>query len=438
MGYPPRIIKHFEKAGIAVGDTIQLISRGRTYEGILMPHHEFSSKDIVTIKLDSGYNIGIELDTGCDLKLLRKGLKTEKPVHGSGYDSTKPTVAVLGTGGTIASYVDYRTGAVHPALSAEDLAYSVPELADIANIHAKILYSIFSEDMTAGHWQSLAREAALELNSGAMGVVIPHGTDTMGYTAAALSFMLRNLSGPVILVGAQRSSDRPSSDSGINLLSAVDVALNSDLGEVVVMMHGETSDSSVTIHSGTNVRKMHTSARHAFSSINQEPLGFVRGGSITLSEPCKKKGKGPVEVLDKMEENVALLYSYPGITADQFNNLAETNKGIVIAGTGLGHVPQGLVEGIEEVISRGVFVVMTSQCLYGRVNMNVYSRGRDLLAAGVISGEDMPPETAFVKLMWVLGQTGDAAEVRNLMESDIAGEISNRRDIFSKKTIPGN
>jgi glutamyl-tRNA(Gln) amidotransferase subunit D len=297
MVYPQKINKHLEKAGIAVGDTIKLTSKGKGYKGILMPHHEFSSEDILTIKLDSGYNIGIEFHDGCGLKLLEKGLNSEETRHDIKGDNGKPVVAVIGTGGTIASYVDYRTGAVHPALSAKDLAYSTPELTEMANIRAQVLYSIFSEDMTVKHWQSLARAAATELNNGAKGVIIPHGTDTMGYTAAALSFMLKNLPGPVILVGAQRSSDRPSSDSALNLLSAFDVVINSDLGEVVAMMHGETSDSGVAIHRGTRVRKMHTSARDAFISINQEPIGILRNGTINLSQTYKKQENGPVEVL---------------------------------------------------------------------------------------------------------------------------------------------
>jgi glutamyl-tRNA(Gln) amidotransferase subunit D len=338
-------------------------------------------------------------------------------------------VTIIGTGGTIASYVDYRTGAVHPALSAEDLVYSMPEISENANIKAMVHFSIFSEDMTVAHWQSLARKVAQELDDGAIGVIIPHGTDTMGYTAAALSFMLSDLTGPVILAGAQRSSDRPSSDSAVNLLSAVDLALNSDLGEVVVLMHQNTSDGGVSIHRGTKVRKMHTSARDAFMSINEDPIGSIGAGMIKLSQKYRRKGTGPTNLRDDLEERVALLHSYPGISPDQFTHLSSTNRGIVVAGTGLGHVPDDLLESIRMAVSDGVFVVMTSQCLYGRVNMHVYSRGRDLLKAGVISGEDMLPETALVKLMWVLGQTSDAGEVKRLMESNIVGEISERRSL---------
>jgi len=432
MGYPGKIAQKLEQAGIAVGDTIKLTSTGKQYCGVLMPHNDFSSEDIITLKLDSGYNIGIEFKERSTLELLEKGMLSEETKRDIKDDADKPTVAIIGTGGTIASYVDYRTGAVHPALSAEDLAYSLPELAEMANIRATVLCSIFSEDMTGSHWQALAEEIAKELNGGAAGVIIPHGTDTLGYTSAALSFMLRNLSGPVILVGAQRSSDRPSSDAPLNLLSSVGVAINSDLGEVAVLMHEKTSDSGVAIHRGTRVRKMHTSARDAFISINQEPLGVIKDGSIGFKQSYNKKGKGPVEVNIKLEKRVALLYSYPGIRPEHLDILAQTNKGIVLAGTGLGHVPQGLVDSVKKAVSSGVYVVMTSQCLYGRVNMNVYSRGRDLLTAGVISGEDMLPETALVKLMWVLGRTDKPQEVRELMDRNIAGEISERRYLLKK------
>jgi glutamyl-tRNA(Gln) amidotransferase subunit D len=124
---------------------------------------------------------------------------------------------------------------------------------------------------------------------------------------------------------------------------------------------------------------------------------------------------------------VGLIYTYPGINKDVFDLITEKNKGIVIAGSGLGHTPGELLESIRKAISNGVHIVMTSQCLYGRVNMNVYSTGRDLMKAGVISVEDMLPETAYVKLMWVLGQTQDPKKVVHLLKTNIAGEIKDRR-----------
>ncbi len=429
MAYPDRIHNLLKEAKVDIGDFIEVNSKKGLFCGILMPHHEFSGHDILTIKLDTGYNIGIAINDNTRIKLVNKGEKPNKKEEKMEYESGKPKISILGTGGTIASYVDYRTGAVHPAMNARDLAYSVPEIAKMCDIRAKVLFSIFSEDMEVEHWQKLARETASELNSGAKGVIIPHGTDTMGYTACALSFMLRNLSGPVILVGSQRSSDRPSTDANLNLISAAKLAVDSDLGEVVVVMHGETSDSRVLIHRGSRVRKMHTSSRKAFRSINNEPLGTIKDGKIRLVAPHKKRQEGTVEVYDKMEKKVALIYIYPGIDREIFDYIIDNYMGIVIAGTGLGHAPQKLVKSIKYAVSSGIHVVMTSQCLYGGINMNVYSTGRDLVSAGVISGGDMLPETAFVKLMWVLGQIQDPEEVKNIITDNLVGEIGPRREI---------
>ena len=192
MDYPGKIQEILRKTGIEIGDNIKVISRGGTYYGILMPHHEFSGEDILTLKLATGYNIGIKMDEKAELILVRKAKRTERSRKEMAYEQGKPTIAVLGTGGTIASYVDYRTGAVHPALNAKDLAYSVPELAELCNTRAKVLFSIFSENMKVEHWQKLAREVARQMNDEACGVIVAHGTDTMGYTASALSFMLSN------------------------------------------------------------------------------------------------------------------------------------------------------------------------------------------------------------------------------------------------------
>jgi len=398
------------------GDEIELVTE-KTYNGVLMPSHN----DIITLKLKNGYNIGIKIDEKTKMMIVKKKeekTKTLKKVEGM---KGKPVISLISTGGTIASYVDYRTGAVHPALTAEELAFSVPELSEKYNVKAKVLFSILSEDMKSEYWRKLAKEVALELNSGVDAVIIPHGTDTMGYTSAALSFMLKNLTGPVILVGSQRSSDRPSSDASMNLLSAAKLA-ESDLGEVVVVMHGETSDTYSLIHRGTRVRKMHSSGRDAFKSINEKPIGKI-DENVTFFQDYRKRNKGKTVVNDKIEEKVALIYFYPGLTPEFFDYAVKNNKGVVIAGSGLGHVSSDLIESIR---SAKIPIVMTSQCLNGRVNMNVYSTGRDLLNAGVIPGEDMLPETAFVKLMYVLGQTKKMEEIRKMMGTNMVGEIRSR------------
>ncbi|PKK86093.1 MAG: Glu-tRNA(Gln) amidotransferase GatDE subunit D [Thermoplasmata archaeon HGW-Thermoplasmata-1] len=412
-------------AGADNGDTIRVNNDIHDLTGVLMPSSVASGEDIITLKLKNGYNVGIKAGNDAAITLVskKKGIvKKEKKIP---FDPKKPTVAVLGTGGTIACYVDYRTGAVHPATSAEDLAFSVPEIFEECNVRARVIYNMLSEDMQPDNWQKLAREVAKELNEGAAGVVIPHGTDTLGYTAAALAFMLNDLSGPVVLVGAQRSSDRPSSDAASNLLAAARVAARSDMGEVVVVMHGESSDTHLNIHRGTRVRKMHASRRDAFQSVNAVPLGRVTPeGKIELAGHYKKKCAGPVQVDDLMDEDVAIIQTYPGISPEHITGVVR--DGVVLVGTGLGHISSRCLPAVGELIKKGAHVVMSSQCLWGRVNMNVYSTGRDLLALGVISAEDMLPEVAYIKLMWVLGHTKDAAEVRRLMASDVAGETSRR------------
>jgi len=405
------------------GDLIEIKVDGEKIKGILMPHHEFSDENIIIVKLSNGYNIGVEVKKNIKINVLEK--KKEKTVKKRKipFDPDKPTVSIIGTGGTIACYVDYRTGAVHPATSAEDLAFSVPEIFDICNVKAKVAFQMLSENLKVQHWQTLAREITKAFNNERVsGVVVPHGTDTMSYTSAALSFMLKNLSGPVVLVGAQRSSDRPSSDAAQNLLAAVTLAAKSDLGEVVVVMHGETSDTFTCIHRGTRVRKMHTSRRDAFKTINEKPLGKIEDGKIELTGEYRKRIAGKVIVDDKMDEDVALVYFYPGMKEDELPD----KKGLVIMGTGLGHISIDLVKRVKELIDNGSVVVMTSQCIFGRVNMRVYSNGRELLKAGVISGEDMLPEVAYVKLMWALAHAKDRDDVARIMHTDIAGEISGR------------
>ncbi len=408
--------------GAETGDAIRIVKNKEVNEGILMPHHEFSDDDVITIKLKNGYNIGIAVDENTEIKLMEKHKASAKEVQKIPHDPKKPTVSIIGTGGTIACYVDYRTGAVHPATNAQELAFSVPEIFDICNVNARVAFQMFSENLDVSHWKTLAKEVAKELNGGAHGVVIPHGTDTLGYTAAALSFMLKDLSGPVVLVGAQRSSDRPSSDAAQNLIAAVTVAAKSDIGEVVVVMHGETSDTYTTIHRGTKVRKFHTSRRDAFKTVNEMPLGKIDGGEIKVDGKYKKSASGKVIVDDKIEEDVAMVYSHPGLKPESIPE----KKGVVIIGTGLGHVPEAVFQRVKKIIDNGSVVVMTSQCIFGRINMNVYSSGRDLINLGVIPGEDMLPETAFVKLMWALAHEKNRDEIEKLMTTNIAGEISER------------
>ncbi len=404
------------------GDYVEVISEKGTFRGVLMPRNKLGDKDTIILKLDNGYNVGI---IPKEIKIIKKGEKKKKIKREIKSDKALPKISIIGTGGTIASYVDYRTGAVHPALTAEDLIFSVPEIVEECDIRASVLFNILSEDMHPEYWIKMARKVKEELKH-SEGIVIPHGTDTMGYSSAALSFMFSKLSGPVVFVGAQRSSDRPSSDAYMNLLSAVKVA-KSDLGEVAVVMHATTSDDFCHVHRGVRARKMHTSRRDAFKSINSRPLGEVRNGTVKFYGDYRKK-EDEAELMDRMDERVALIYYYPGMSVEHFERMIEGMHGAIIMGTGLGHVRTSLLPTIKRAIRDGVVIGMASQCLYGRVNLNVYSTGRELKKAGVVPLEDMLPEVAYVKLMWLLGNY-EHDEAKDLLARNLRGEISTRRMI---------
>src|SRR2546425_12555835 len=343
MDYPPAVQQVLAKAGAGVGDTVAVTARGDRLEGVVMPHHAFSGSDILTLKLGNGYNIGIDVQDITRVDLVSKHAPVRKTASAVPKAGRLPVLSVLGTGGTIASYVDYRTGAVHPAVTAEELVSTVPELMELADVKARVVYSVLSEDMKPANWQHLAGEAAKELNGGAEAVLIPHGTDTLHYTTAALSFMLRDLTGPVIVVGAQRSSDRPSSDAAMNLTCAARIA-GADLGEVVAVMHGETGDTFCLVHRGTKVRKMHASRRDAFRSMNATPLGKAHvDGRVELSSDVRKRSKGPVVADTRLDPEVGLVWFYPGMPPQAVARALEGVHGAVIAGTGLGHVAHDLL-----------------------------------------------------------------------------------------------
>ncbi|MCX8141983.1 MAG: Glu-tRNA(Gln) amidotransferase subunit GatD [Candidatus Nezhaarchaeota archaeon] len=415
-------------------DRVRVIKGSSIYEGILMPKTEVLGDDYVVIKLDNGYNVGFKL-SDIKVELLSKFYRSHvKPPQPSTLRANLPLISVIGTGGTIASRVEYKTGAVYPSLSAEDLYEAIPELSDVAVISTRTIFNIFSEDMRPEYWSTIAKAIAEELlKNDVQGVVVTHGTDTMGYTSAALSFALQQLPVPVVMVGAQRSSDRPSSDAALNMLGATLVAAHAPFAEVVVTMHESISDESLIVMRGTKVRKCHTSRRDAFKTINDKPIARVVKGKdiVMLTKDFKPRtvDRKSLRVYPSFDSRVALIKVYPGVPLEAIEwPLHAGFKGVVIEGTGLGHAPSYTFRSIKKLIDNGIVVVMTSQCLWGRVNMNVYRTGVELLRMGVIPCEDMLPETALVKLMWCLANAKDEDEVKSLMMTNIAGEISSRTE----------
>ena len=444
--YSQEIEVLLKSRNIKVGDRIRVAKKGAVYEGLLMPRIELGDPSSIVIKLDNGYNIGLSFEKDLGIKLVKKG----KPISFKPSaavlkkDPEKPTVAVLGCGGTIASRVEYTTGAVFPAFSPADLVLSFPEIKDIANIKGRKLFDILSEDMSTEHWKVIANEVAKEIEGGVDGIVLMHGTDTIHYTAAALSFMLQDLPVPVVITGAQRSSDRGSSDNLINLVSSTVTAAQSDIAEVTVCMHGSSSDDFCFVHQGTKVRKLHTSARNAFQSVNVLPFAKITYPEKKieyLRTDYRKRDKKTVKVDDKINENIGIIYSYPGIKPEHVENIARNCDGIVVIATGLGHVPtnpfndklaRSLLPTFKNLISSGIPIVFAPQTIHGRLNLNIYSTGRLLNEIGVIgNGCDWTPEAALVKLMFVTAHTKDMNKIREMMLTNIAGEIGRRTEVES-------
>ncbi|MHA2036830.1 MAG: Glu-tRNA(Gln) amidotransferase subunit GatD [Promethearchaeota archaeon] len=427
-GYKGEGKELLEKHKVDIWDIIQIKTTKTSYEGIILPRSEYSAANYINVKLENNYNVGIKVSEIKEIKKIGKREASYKiPEKQFPINKDLPNITLLGTGGTVASRLDYTTGAVIPSFTPGELFSSVPELAEICNLNCEMVFEILSENMKHEYWQKLAKKVEEAANSGIEGIMIGHGTDTMSFTSAALSFMLKDLSIPVVLVGSQRSSDRPSSDAALNLINAAVVA-SSDIAEVVVSMMGSPSHNYALIHRGTLVRKMHSSVRDTFRTIDSIPLGMVRNRQIKMfTKDYGKRSESGTKAITEFENKITLIYSYPEIDNELIDFFIDKGyKGIVLAGTGLGHVPTTLYDSIKRAIQDGITILMTTQTLHGYVGMNVYSTGRELQNMGVIPGRNLLPEVGYVKLGWVLGQTSNPEEIKKLLLQNIAGEFVNR------------
>lgn len=430
QGYKGASLEMLKKYHVRVWGTAVAETAHGSFEGTVLPRAENDDDFHIVMKIITGYNVGIDVNTIITMKETGyKKANYKIPEKEFPYTEGFPKVKLFGTGGTIASRLDYRTGAVIPAFSPGELYGAVPELADICNLETEKVFAVFSENMGPKQYVALAKAIGREIERGVDGIVIGHGTDTLHHTGAALTFMVQNSPIPIVLVGSQRSSDRPSSDAALNLMHAMKTAGHSDIAEVMVCMFGPTSDDYGLLHKGTRVRKMHSSYRSTFRTIGDTPLASVNRDSIT---PIKKeynhrrKDKN-VTILPYFNDKVTMLYYYPGMAPDVLDGMVDAGyKGIIFIGTGLGHVNKELYPAIERAHKKGVHMYMTLQTLWGYVNMFVYDTGRDMMARGIIPAGNMLPETAFIKLGWVLGQTEDPEEVKNMMLTPINDEITPR------------
>ncbi|GAB1443239.1 Glu-tRNA(Gln) amidotransferase subunit GatD [Ignavibacteriales bacterium] len=429
-GYRGDALAALQKFSALIWSDIEVLTADGTYKGRVLPRSETADDQHIVIKLVSGYNIGIASSRILDIKVTgRKEAHYKIPEKEFPYDPRKPRVKLLGTGGTIASRLDYRTGAVIPAFSPGELYGSVPELAYICNLETEKLYGVFSENMGPEQWIGTAEAIGKEIEKGVQGIVIGHGTDTMHHTAAILSFMVQNSPVPIVMVGSQRSSDRPSSDAALNLMHSVKTAAESDIAEVLVCMFGPTSDDYGLLHRGTRVRKMHSSYRSTFRTIGDIPIAMVSREKITpLRQDYKRRRRDNNVIINTaFEEKVGIVYYYPNMKPDIIDSMIDKGyRGIVIAGTGLGHVNKPLYPALKRAKEKNVAVYMTVQTLWGYVQMYVYDTGRDMMELGVVPCANMLPEVAYMKLGWALGQSEDLEVVKKIMLTPVNGEITER------------
>jgi len=452
--YGSKSQKLLNKYNVKIGDKVEVISSKGNYRGIIMPRYESFNDDYIVIKLKSGYNIGLleeniiniyiedSLENSNNISLNNPSKyketvnfitskENENKTGGFTLPPLLPKILLLSTGGTIASKIDYRTGGVASILGASELYEIFPEISNHASIYPEFLFNEYSENINPGHWSLLCERISYAiLHEHFDGIIISHGTDTIHYTSSALSFALQNLPIPVILVGSQRSSDRPSSDAFTNLLGAIKFITKTKLPGIFICMHYTPSDDIIAVYLGTRVRKNHTSKRNAFQSLDYIPLALIYENEIIFKMDLKKTTKHNNVLKDfisktSFDPRVFLLKFYPGFDPsflECFLNL--DYKVIILEGTGLGHINKNCFPYLEKLISSGIIIFMTSQCIYGRVQMTVYDTGRDLLNLGVIPLDDISPETAIVKSMWALRNSLNTIDLIDVMKQNLFYEIS--------------
>ncbi|MDR4987460.1 MAG: Glu-tRNA(Gln) amidotransferase subunit GatD [Bacteroidales bacterium] len=430
QGYKGEALKTLKHFNVRVWGQASIETSRGNFVGTILPRAENDDDKHIVLKIPTGYNVGIDVANVISMKETGyKKANYKIPEKEFPYTKGLPKVKLIGTGGTIASRLDYRTGAVIPAFSPGELYGAVPELADICNLTTEKVFAVFSENMGPEQYKQLAVAIGREIENGIEGIVIGHGTDTLHHTAAALTYMIQDPPVPIVLVGSQRSSDRPSSDAALNLMHACYTAGNADIAEVMVCMFGPTSDEYGLLHRGTRVRKMHSSYRSTFRTLGDIPLARVSlDGVIPIKKEYNSRRKDKkVKIMPYFEEKVAIIYYYPNMMPDMVDSLVDNGyKGIVIAGTGLGHVNKPLYPALKRASDKGVAVYMTVQTLWGYVQMFVYETGREMMALGVVPAENMLPEVAWVKLGWALGQTSDLDEVKKIMLTPMQDDITPR------------
>ncbi len=408
-----------------IGERVRIAAAGpagsTTHEGVVLPG---AAPDHLTIKLVNGYNVSYPLSMVESLVSVGDAIKVDSPTTSIQQNQELPKVTIIHTGGTIASKVDYTTGAVIARFEPEELLASVPEILEIANIEAIKIGNMWSDDIRPIHWNKMIDACQEAFDSGSVGVVITHGTDTLHISAAALSFAFAGNggrpAGRIVFTGSQRSSDRASSDATENLLSAVYWAANgpevSGNGDAAVtVMHAGSGDGVCAVSPGVGVRKMHSTRRDAFKMVNGERISEITISKDKLTHsPVAKHEPREISNPTKYDLNIriAQFIAGPHLHADLLE--AAQNSGysaIIIQGTGLGHLPIENPTGdapendkLAEVIKNtSIPIIIANQCINGPVDLNVYSKGRNQQEIGVLGhGSTCSPEALLTKIHWAL------------------------------------
>ncbi len=418
-----------EKIIAKPGDLVEVHFGKVIYEGIFLESPE-SEKGIILLKLENGYNIGLNKKDILKIVTIHRGEDKEEKSEIS-KDNKKPNIAMIITGGTIASSYDSKTGGVHPLTNPESLFRFYPGLFERVNVvKVEVPFMKFSEEMDFKDWQKIARTSEKLLNdSNIRGIIITHGTDFLHYTSAALSFFLGKLNKPVILTYSQRSIDRASSDANLNLQCSALAAI-SDIAEVMLVGHASEEDNFCYAIRGTKVRKLHTSRRDAFKPINCKPFAKISQDTILKIDGHNLRNNRKVKLDLKFNDKIALIKLYPGQSTEILDYYAKDKyKGIILELSGIGNASSKFIKKINELSNKGIIFCGVSQCINGRVDGLVYSSGRKLIEAGVIYLGDMLAETALVKLGWVLGHKEwikSKEKIKEKMLENIAGEFNKR------------
>lgn len=439
------------KPGERIIATVTTLNGEATHEGLVLPS---PAPRHISIKLDNGYNVNYPQENiisweNVSVEQTASSLVLNSPEA----SSDLPKVRLIHTGGTIASKVDYATGAVDARFEPEELLDAIPELASIAQLDALKIGNMFSDDIRPQHWNLISEACAAAFADGCRGVVISHGTDTMHITASAVGFAFAGKGetppGPIAMVGSQRSSDRGSSDATENLLAAVHWAAygpepTGEAGDAcVVVMHDSQSDGTMAVHSGFAVRKMHSSRRDAFQAVNGQPLAHVSITSEGIetklnpdylkmqeNNPGRPKTQRPTKF--EQGQRIAQFMAGPWLHAEHIEAVIATGvQGVVIHGTGLGHLPiedpqkdapenKQLWRVLTRCMNRELPVVVVNQCINGPVDMNVYSKGRKQIDMGILGhGISSTPEAITVKTHWCLSQ---GLELKKTLAKNLCGE----------------